>query len=188
MLIEKEVPKEFWLEAVNWTVHLMNCSPTLAVKDQTPEDAWSGHKPSMEHFKVFGCIGYVHISNQKRTKFDDKSIKCMHLGLSSESKAYRMYNPATKKILISRDVVFAENESWEWNKNGAEARDGVLDWGDNEDSENDEEAGEAEADATGDNEGTQNSSSNEVNTELVSGSSSSSSSESQGRIRRQLGG
>lgn len=32
--------------------------------------------------------------------------------VSEESKAYRLYNPTTKKILVSKDVVFAENETW----------------------------------------------------------------------------
>ncbi|TXG57834.1 hypothetical protein EZV62_015663 [Acer yangbiense] len=39
MLSEKQVPKNFWLEAVNWTTHVLNKSPTLAVKDMIPEEA-----------------------------------------------------------------------------------------------------------------------------------------------------
>ena len=39
MLSEKQIPKRFWPEAANWTVHVLNRSPTLAVKDMTPEEA-----------------------------------------------------------------------------------------------------------------------------------------------------
>lgn len=39
MLSEKKIPKTFWPEAVNWTRHVLNRSPTLAVKDVTPEEA-----------------------------------------------------------------------------------------------------------------------------------------------------
>ena len=39
MLLEKKLPKNFWPEAVNWTVHILNRSPTLAVKNMTPEEA-----------------------------------------------------------------------------------------------------------------------------------------------------
>ena len=35
MLSEKQVPKNFWPEAVNWTTHVLNISPTLAVKGVT---------------------------------------------------------------------------------------------------------------------------------------------------------
>jgi hypothetical protein len=45
-----------------------------------------------------------------------KSTKYIFLGVSEESKAYRLYNPVTKKVVISRDVVFVENEKWSWNE------------------------------------------------------------------------
>ncbi|MCH84804.1 hypothetical protein A2U01_0005641, partial [Trifolium medium] len=61
---------------------------------------------------LFGCIAYVHVPDQKRKKLDNKGEKCVLLGVSEESKAYRLYNPLTKKICISKDVVFDENNSW----------------------------------------------------------------------------
>ena len=67
----------------------------------------------MEHFRVFGCIGHVHVPDSKRIKLDDKSMKCTLLGVSEESKAYRLYNPVSKKIVISRDVVFEEDKAWD---------------------------------------------------------------------------
>ena len=114
MLLEKKVPKEFWPKAINWTVHLLNRCPTLAVKDKTPEEAWCGFKPLVDQFRVFGCIRHVHIPDCKRQKLDDKSFRCAFLGLSGESKAYIMYNPVSKKIIISRDVVFEEEKKWDW--------------------------------------------------------------------------
>ncbi|CAJ2639490.1 unnamed protein product [Trifolium pratense] len=42
MISEKNVPKSFWPEAVNWAAHILNRSPTFTVKDVTPEEAWSG--------------------------------------------------------------------------------------------------------------------------------------------------
>lgn len=38
----------------------------------------------------------------------------MHHGFSEESKGYRLYNPQTKKIVVSRDVVFEEERNWNW--------------------------------------------------------------------------
>ena len=43
--------------------------------------------------------------------------KCIFLGVSDQSKAYKLYNPNTKKILVSRDVIFYEDQIWEWSKN-----------------------------------------------------------------------
>lgn len=64
----KKVPKEFWPEAVNWIVYVQNRSPTVAVENSTPEEAWSGIKPSVKHFRVFGCLAYVHVPDQQRKK------------------------------------------------------------------------------------------------------------------------
>lgn len=80
----------------------------------TPEEAWSGRKPAVDYFPVFGCIAYAHIEDQKRKKLDSKGEKCIFLGVSDASKAYKLYNPSTKKIVISRDVVFDEEAIWSW--------------------------------------------------------------------------
>ena len=56
MLSEKKMPKTFWAEAATWSVHILNRCPTLAVENKMPEEAWSGVKPSVKYFRVFGCI------------------------------------------------------------------------------------------------------------------------------------
>jgi len=138
LLTSRQVPKTFWPEAVNWAVHVLNRSPTLAVRNKTPEEAWSGTKPSVAHFRVFGCVSYAHIPDNKRTKLDSKSLKCVLLGVSKESKAYRLYDPLTHKIIISRDVIFKEEDSWPWSEDHAATIHASLEWGDiNEDNNTD---------------------------------------------------
>ncbi|KAJ8624212.1 hypothetical protein MRB53_032742 [Persea americana] len=90
-------------------------SPTIAVRNKTPEEAWSGRRPSIDHLRIFGCIAYAHVPDEKRKKLDDRGVKCVFLGVSAESKAYRLYNPVTKQIIISRDVIFYEENVWDWN-------------------------------------------------------------------------
>lgn len=80
----------------------------------TLKEAWSGGKPSADHFRIFGCVGHVHVPNAKRTKLDDKSVKCIFLGFNSESKAFRMFDPIEKKIYISRDVYLKKIKAWNW--------------------------------------------------------------------------
>ncbi|RVW66685.1 Retrovirus-related Pol polyprotein from transposon TNT 1-94 [Vitis vinifera] len=141
MLSEKQVPKNFWPEAVNWTAHVLNRSPTLAVKGVTPEEAWSGVKPNVDYFRVFGCIGHVHVPDNKRKKLDDKSFQCVLLGVSEESKAYRLYDPVSKKIVVSRDVVFEEDKCWNWGRSNEEVRLDVLEWGDSNEEGSEDEQG-----------------------------------------------
>jgi len=128
MLSAKKIPKRFWLEVVNWTVYVLNRSPTFAVKNKTPKEAWSGIKPSVHHFRVFGCITHAHVLDCKRSKLDDKSVKCVLLGISKESKAYPLYDPISHKIIVSRDVVYEENNSWDWSESLDIADTIALEW------------------------------------------------------------
>jgi hypothetical protein len=86
----------------------------VSVKNVTPEEAWSGIKPFVHHFRVFGCLAYAHVPDNHRKKLDNMSIKCDYLGLSEESKAYKLYDPIEKKIIIIRDAVFDESNGWDW--------------------------------------------------------------------------
>lgn len=142
LLSEKEMPKSLWPEAAKWTAHVLNRSYTKAVKDMVPEERWTGVKPNVEYFRVFGSIAHVHVPEQKRTKLDDRSHKCILLGVSDESKAYRLYDPVTKKIIISRDVIFEEGGKWDWNLSTTEAEQDVLAWGDADDIATEESEGE----------------------------------------------
>ncbi|KAL0429361.1 UNVERIFIED_CONTAM: Retrovirus-related Pol polyprotein from transposon TNT 1-94 [Sesamum radiatum] len=81
----------------------------------TPQEAWSGWKPSVKHLRVFGSICYVHVPEQQRTKLDDRSKKMVFLGYDESSKGYKCFDPIAKKVVISRDVEFEEDASWNWN-------------------------------------------------------------------------
>jgi hypothetical protein len=163
ILTDKQVPKVFWPEAVKWCVHVLNRSPTLAVQHSTPEEAWSGMKPTVEYFRVFGCLAHVHVPDQRRIKLDDKSILCVLLGVSDESKAYRLFDPISKKIIVSRDVVFEETKGWNWDMSREEIISDVLEWGDPE--EETDGAQNAQKLGTEDNENKEASSTGELGTD-----------------------
>lgn len=44
----------------------------FSVQNMTPEEAWSEKKPVVNHFRIFGCIAYAHVLDQRRTKLEDK--------------------------------------------------------------------------------------------------------------------
>lgn len=109
MLIDSKLSAGFWAEAASTAVYLINRIPCRN-KMETPEEIWSNIKPDLSHLRVFGCRAMVHIPDQKRTKLESKSFECILLGYSGESKAYRLYNKTSKKIVTSRNVVFLENQ------------------------------------------------------------------------------
>lgn len=90
----------------------MNKTPTAAIHDVTLEEKFDGKKRDLSHLKVFGCITYVHVPDELRTKLDPKAEKCMFIGYSLEQKGYKCYNPTANKLRVSRDVVFDEMSSW----------------------------------------------------------------------------
>ena len=114
MLKTKSLPLDFWAEAVASASYILNRARTKSVKGKTPEEAWSGKKPCVSHFRIFGSICYSHIPSEKRGKLDYKSEKCIFVGYVENPKAYKLYNPDTKKIIISRDVIFNEDKEWVW--------------------------------------------------------------------------
>lgn len=129
ILEEKRLPKMFWLEAAKWPCHVLNRSLASTIKDKTPEECWSGFKPSVEHFKVFGCVGNVHVPEARRFKLDTRSQKQVFIGYNEKSKGYKMINPLTMKVTISRDVIFEEDGCWNWGRTDAKSESDVLDWG-----------------------------------------------------------
>ena len=116
MLHRARLPASFWAEAAFNAVYVRNRCPTRAVKDRTPYEVWTGHKPSIDHLRVFGCLAYVHVDDAARRtgKLDGRGFPCVFLGYSSESKAWRLYNPASKttqkRLFVSRDVTFLEDQ------------------------------------------------------------------------------
>ena len=77
----------------------------------TPYEVWTGRKPNIEHLHTFGCTTFVHILKKKHSKLDSKTIKGLFLGYSDTSKAYRIYNTTSKRLIISRDVIFYEEKN-----------------------------------------------------------------------------
>ena len=115
MLKVKHLPKEFWAEAVSCAIYLRNRSPNRNVRDQTPQEAWSGRKPSVKHLRILGSIAYVHVPYQRRAKLDDdRSVKYVFVGYDTSSKGYKLYNPSNNKVVVSRDIEFNEEAPQNW--------------------------------------------------------------------------
>ncbi|GJV10923.1 ribonuclease H-like domain, reverse transcriptase, RNA-dependent DNA polymerase [Tanacetum coccineum] len=130
MMKATNMPQNFWAEAVRHAIHILNSVPTKALEDITPYEAIKKRKPNLENLRIFGCIAYAKVPSQHLTKLDDRSIKMVHLGSEQGSKAYRLYNPATHRICVSRDVKFKEDETWDWNEYISEHTDNEPEWTD----------------------------------------------------------
>ncbi|KAL0408197.1 UNVERIFIED_CONTAM: Copia protein [Sesamum radiatum] len=114
MLHEKNLPKKFWAETANTVVFHQNRLPTKALKDQTPFEALYGYKPSLKFLEVFRCLCFTHVPQGKRDKLDRRASLGIFICYSTVSKAYRIFQPQTENIVVSRDVHFVEDEEGNW--------------------------------------------------------------------------
>lgn len=124
LLKEKELPLYFWGEAIRHAIYLLNRLPTRAVEGVTPYEAWSSTKPIIDHLRVFGCLAHMRVPNAGLKKLDNRSKKVIYLGKEPGSKAHRVFDPKTKSVCVTRDLVFEEEKSWDWSQEAVtQARD-----------------------------------------------------------------
>ncbi|KAL4337997.1 hypothetical protein AHAS_Ahas12G0166100 [Arachis hypogaea] len=110
MLQTEGLAKSFWAEAVKTAYYVINRSPSTAIGLKTPMEMWQGKPPNYSSLHIFGCPVYVMYNSQERTKLDPKSKKCIFLGYADGVKGYRLWDPTARKVVVSRDVIFAEDE------------------------------------------------------------------------------
>ena len=67
------LPKTFWADAVSTAIYLINQGPSVPMEFRLPEEVWNGKEVKFSHLKVFGCVSYVHIDSDARSKLNAKS-------------------------------------------------------------------------------------------------------------------
>jgi hypothetical protein len=55
---------------------------------------------------VFGCPAYVHVDTSQRRRIDDRAWKGVFVGYATESPAWLVFNPATRRLVSTRNAVF----------------------------------------------------------------------------------
>jgi hypothetical protein len=94
-------------------VYVLNRCPTKSVDDMTSFEAWHGKKPVVHHIRMFGCIVFIQNTTPHLKKLQDRVRKMICIGYESGSKVYRAYDPITKHVHVTRDVVFDEQAQWD---------------------------------------------------------------------------
>lgn len=59
---------------------------------------------------------YAKTDAAGRKKLDDRSRALVHLGTEPGTKAYRLLDTTSKRIVVSQDVCFLEEKEWSWDK------------------------------------------------------------------------
>ncbi|KAI3740618.1 hypothetical protein L2E82_31087 [Cichorium intybus] len=114
MISAAKLPKPFWGEAVLTACYLINRSPSVPLNFEVPEKIWTGKDITYSHLRVFGCKAFAHVSSQLRKKLDLKSTPCIFIGYGDEEFGYRLWDPELKKVIRSRDVIFYEDQYYDF--------------------------------------------------------------------------
>ena len=98
---------EFWAEALQATVYVINMSSSKAIRLEVPQALWSGKEPSYDRLRIFGCEAYAFIPREKRTKLAPHATKCIFIGYGTDGEfGYRLWELENRKLIQSSDVVF----------------------------------------------------------------------------------
>jgi hypothetical protein len=103
----------FWAEAVTTAVYVLNRSLSKVITGKTPFKASYGKKPAVHHFRTFGCVAYVRNSSPNLKKLDDWIQPMIFIRYERGTKGYRVYDPVSQRVCVTRDVVFDEQAQWD---------------------------------------------------------------------------
>lgn len=106
---EANLPKRFWGECVLTAAYLINRLPSIVIENRTPYETIFGQKPDYHFTKIFGCLAYYRSTETKGDKFEPRGRPGVFLGYPPGIKGYKIYDIENKKIIVSRDVRFYEN-------------------------------------------------------------------------------
>lgn len=109
LLIQANMPTNYWVEALMMATHLFNILPSSAIKNEVPFTKLYQKPATYNHLRVFGCLCYPNLLPVSSHKLNPRSTACVFLGYPSNHKGYRCLEIATRKVIISRHVTFDES-------------------------------------------------------------------------------
>ncbi|CAI7881463.1 unnamed protein product [Closterium sp. NIES-53] len=123
LLIEAGLPDYFWHDAVRSACVVKNRALThVGAKKWVPYVEWIGRKPKVDMLQVFWCICMALVPKHLRhNKLGAKATWAVHLGMAQNRKGWLLWDPFTKKFLVSRDCKFMENPMYkDWKAENVE--------------------------------------------------------------------
>jgi hypothetical protein len=108
MLDEYKTPDRFWAEAINTARYSINRLYLHRFLKKISYELFTGKKPNVSYFKVFGSKCFILIKRGRKSKFAPKVVEGFLLGYDSNTRAYRVFNKSTELVEVSCDIVFDE--------------------------------------------------------------------------------
>jgi hypothetical protein len=111
MLHDQGLPIHLWVGACNNVVYVKNSCPHRVLGMSTPEEAFTGNKLDVSHFKNFGSFVYVHVTKDARKKREPTVEVGIFVGYTKTPHNYRVYLSNNKRTVMRRDIKFDERKA-----------------------------------------------------------------------------
>jgi hypothetical protein len=108
ILDEYKTPDRFWAEAINTACYSINRLYLHRILKKTSYELFTGKKPNVSYFRVFGSKCFILIKRGRKSKLLPKAVEGFLLGYYSNTRAYRFFNKSTGLVEVSCDIVFDE--------------------------------------------------------------------------------
>jgi len=109
LMFQSKVPLEFWGDCILTATYIINRIPTPVLQKQSPYQVLYLKEPDYNIFKVFGSLCYANTPQHARHKFSPRAEPTVFIGYPLGVKGYKLYNLASGKNMISRNVKFHED-------------------------------------------------------------------------------
>jgi hypothetical protein len=105
MLDEHRTPRRFWADVISTACYISNRIFLRSILHLTPFELRFGRKPSVSHFRPFGCKCFV-LKRGNLDKFESRSFDGILLRYTPHGRSERVYNFETSTVVESCDMTF----------------------------------------------------------------------------------
>ncbi|KAM2234356.1 hypothetical protein EV2_013133 [Malus domestica] len=109
LLTHSHIPNKYWFDACSTATYLINRLPTRVLSHKSPYETLFQKPPHYEMLKVFGCKCFPWLVPYAQHKLQPKSKPCVFLGYSLNHQGYKCLDLSTRRIYLSRHVLFDED-------------------------------------------------------------------------------
>ena len=111
LLIGADVPRSSSDVALQIATYLINRMSSKVLNFITPLQVLAIFVPLPSVLvlpsRVFGCVAFVHLHKNQRTKFDPCVLCCVFMGYGLHQKWYRCYHPHSRRMYTTMDFTFS---------------------------------------------------------------------------------
>ena len=107
MISYSSLPISFWGYSLQTAVYILNVIQSKSIQ-KTPLELWNGHKPSLRHFCIWGCL--AHVMKGKTGKLEPRTEVCLFVGYPKGTRGGFFYSHSDKNVFVLTNATFLEDD------------------------------------------------------------------------------